>query len=99
MIDYLIYVRLIIGIGLLLAGGVSVFLDHSPSQIVLSVMALILGVLFVLMALFPKDTGVEEEVIHIDDIEVNDDTVKKLQEEYDKEEKTLDEKIKDELEK
>jgi len=57
MIDYLIYVRLIIGIGLLLAGGVSVFLDHSPSQIVLSVMALILGVLFVLMALFPKDTG------------------------------------------
>jgi hypothetical protein len=36
MIDYLIYVRYVIGIGLLLAGGVSLMFDFSNSQIVIS---------------------------------------------------------------
>jgi hypothetical protein len=54
MVDYLIYVRLVIGIGLLLAGGVSVFLDHSPSQIVFSTLAIVIGILFTILGLRPE---------------------------------------------
>lgn len=83
MIDYMIYVRLIIGIGLLLAGGVSVMLDHSPTQILFSTLAIAVGIMFIVLGLRPEEVNkIEKEIEGIDKIEEFDHL---LDEEYSKE--------------